>query len=242
MVCPPRGLHHEQATETLRAYLTDARFTRQTPLATWPGERERGSRAKPRGPWVEWNPVQGVTLYRTDRHGRYGYVLPVGTDALTIFDLKHGTEIGRPNLPDRTLPFDENWGSAQLEHLRETLREAGNEIPVKPDFPDHFPVIRQFATTATDRLVIVLWRPDAIVSTERAETYSGHNIRVFTLRGEPVPPDPLDFLWDRVIHADKEQVILWGYDRDVEEFTLIWCERSELPSVLLSFPSQPSPL
>ena len=229
------GMYRLDREKPLQAKFMNLEMTSSEILGTWSSEASRGAPVKPRVP-ILLNPVQGLTLFRTDRTGRYAYVLPEKTDKIHIFDLEKRQEISVIVLPVPRYPFDEEWGMAEIELHRKLYRENGWNVPVEPDFPSFFPAIKQFVVTPENRVVVIAWQPTPVHMGEREETYDADNTHAYTVTGQPLKLNDLDVLWNRLVHIDGDQVYLWGFNPEADEYTLARCRRDALKSVLPAFP------
>jgi len=228
-----RGARYAQNTEPLEAVSIAPDFGKTWMLGTWLSEADRGESREPTGFPMPWNPVESFTRFTIDKQGRYGYVLPKAVDAIHIFDLEQKTEIGIIRFPDRKIPFDDDWGRAQLKQLEDSYAHRDQRFRLEPDFPEVFPAIRRFAITAENRLVVVLWDPGRPAD---GHQYGPGNTRIFDLEGNPLEPNERDYLWHRIVAITDRSTVFWLFHEETDAYAVARCANEDLERWLLQFP------
>jgi len=224
-----KGLTYLEEGRPLEAVVLDRSSSNEVVLASWSSEVSRGARFDYQAPRPV-DPAGGLTLYRLDRDGRFAYVKPEGIERITVIDLENKVSLGEIEIEESPMPFDQEWGYAQLEAMRKMFREKGINAAISADFPDRFPLIHNFMVTAENRVAVALWSAARLRGDDEKE------LRVFDLRGNALEPNELDHLWFNLIHVDGDNLVLWCFNQELEEYTIGRCRRDELEPFLREYP------
>jgi len=139
------------------------------------------------------------------------------------------------------LPFNQDWGHDFLTDLHKVAQQLNPDYRIKANFPEHFPVVKQFYLTAENHLVVIKWTGNPPRSNE-PRSYNNKNLLAFETQGTSLEPTSYDFQWDRIRHVGENTLIVSVYNPELEVYTLASCRKDALPTLLALFPRQVDPL
>lgn len=153
----------DDTSRPVKLVLVDDHFKNPRVIATWqrPTENSSASVQSQDGkiPAIPINPAVDESLLTVSPDGKFAFFIRNGSSNLEIVDIAAEKIVGVRENDLKPVPFNENWGQKRLDSLIEQVTGGAEGLPIKfvPNFPSHFPTVRNLETKPNGDVVIVLW-------------------------------------------------------------------------------------
>ena len=209
--------------------LTDARLENGKEVLSWSRTGTGGNIVVRRGssgtPKVPYNPVAEEPFMAVGPDGRYLYICHPGVFKISVIDTREKKVVHTIDRDDAAIPFNEEFGNEQLQKLKDN-REAGGhmmQIEFEPNYPAHFPIVRNFYTSGEGLLVVEKW-------TGQPETTKNNLLLDRQGNDRKVPYNPANARRVVAIRGNYGYATL--YDEDDDEGYLVKTPLSQLDGTI----------
>ncbi len=149
-----------------------------------------------------YTPVGYTPRISVSPNGETAYVLEAQGLVLHVVDAASKKITATIRRNERPIPFDKDWAQAKLNRLKETYK-----VQIKPDFPEYFPVVRDFFTGIEGNLIFDRWR---------GNPEDNHYPLVLDPKGKELPN--LDWGdYNRLVGQWQEFYYVTGFNFELEE-------------------------
>ncbi len=114
-------------------------------------------------PVVPFNPAKEFAGLAVAPGGNPVYLIEHLSDDLHVIDVNKKAVVEVVKNNNRPIPFNTEWAATKLVEVKEGLPEnIRNLVELKPNYPDHFPLVRDLAVSPNGLIRISLWtgRPE----------------------------------------------------------------------------------
>ena len=172
-----------------------------------------------------FTPVSSAPLlaYAPD-HSRI-YIAEAQGFKIYVIDGKSGQLLSTIIRQDRSIPFDEAWGDARLENLKEMMAAQGHQAKVEKNYPSHFPIVRAMKVLPDGTLVVDRWR---------GNPEENHWTIAFGPDGKERPSAPDWTSAERIVGRIDQWLIVTTFED--EEAGLSRCKPEDLDAFLKAHP------
>jgi len=153
----------DDTSRPVKLILVDDHFKNPRVIASWkrPPENSSASVQSQDGqiPTIPINPAVDESHLSVSPDGKYAFFIRNGKTDLEIVDIAAEKIVGVLENDYTPIPFNEEWGQEMLESLIEQVTGGAEGLPIKfaPNFPTHFPTVRNLETKPNGDVVIFLW-------------------------------------------------------------------------------------
>lgn len=105
-----------------------------------------------------YNPISTAPTMAYSQNLDRVYIAEPEGFQIHVIDSASGTLIRTISKKSQPVPFDDAWGDAGLEQVKEMLKARGHAMDVKKNYPDYFPIIRGMNVLPNGTLVVNRWR------------------------------------------------------------------------------------
>jgi len=213
--------------------LTDERFDNAIMVLSWPRAGMGGNIVVERNgsgtPKIPINPVDPKPYMAVGDQGRFLYICHPGEFRISVIDTQQKKVVHTIERDDNPIPFNEEYGAERLRQLKENRQGGGHVAAIEfvANFPDNFPVVRNFFLSGDGYLVIEKW-------TAQPDKLKNNLILDRTGKDQPVPYSP--DVADRVVAVQGNYGFLTMHDADDDEGYLAKCTTAQIDRVAAANP------
>jgi hypothetical protein len=171
---------------------------------------------------VAYNPAREQIFFRVSTDGTTAWIISPGPRlALQEWDLEKRALVSTIKRPEKPPEFNRSWG-------REKIRGQSGHFEIVLDAPDAFPIVKGFAVTPENKLVLGLW-------TNEPDEISRHVVINSQGKDEALSYDPAQV--GRVFHKLGKDYYLTGFDVETDRAVIVKCKQGEIDDMLVSYPT-----
>ena len=182
----------------------------------------------PSGAVGVYSPIGSSAIARSNTDGSRIYVCEPGGFRVHVIDPIAKKVIAEIKRDEKRIPFDTEWADNRWKAMSKRMPHQDQEIDFTMDYPESFPVVRDFRVDYQGRLVFSKWmgRPDG----------GHHNLLVLDQLGNE---QQIKLNWasvERVVAVNGKWAYVTTWDEDEEEAGLARCSLDALEGFLKANP------
>ena len=211
----------------------DANMENPQTLASWRRPEKAGDlmirRTGGSIPSIPFNPVRDNFYVDAGPEGRYLYISHPGSLKVTVLDTVSGKTARTIEREDQPIPFNEDYGNQQLDALKERNKERGMAVKFVADFPDSFPIVRNFFVTPDGHLAIEKWtaKPDEM-----------KNVVMLDSQGNQRQPGYAAANGRRLLGIQEGHAYVACFDAEGEEAYVMKAPFSKIDNIVADHPAE----